>query len=56
MEWKTGCVIVELDFEDGKNLRKECSLLLKRIESAKKLFADDTTLSSSHRDWDILQN
>jgi hypothetical protein len=29
------------DFEDGKSLRKECSLLLKRVESAKKLFADD---------------
>lgn len=29
------------NFESGKNLRKECSLLLKRIESAKKIFSDD---------------
>jgi hypothetical protein len=34
------------DFEQGKLLRKECSLLLKRIESAKKLFLDDKELTS----------
>lgn len=34
------------DFEQGKLLRKECSLLLKRIESAKKLFLDDKGLTS----------
>lgn len=32
------------EFDQGKILRKECSLLLKRVESAKKLFADDPTL------------
>lgn len=32
------------EFDQGKILRKECSLLLKRVESAKKLFADDPAL------------
>jgi hypothetical protein len=34
------------EFDNGKVLRKECSLLLKRIESAKKLFSEDLVLSS----------
>ena len=34
------------DFDEGKTLRKECSLLLKRIESAKKLFTDDKALTT----------
>ena len=33
------------DFEQGKLLRKECSLLLKRIESAKKLFLDEENIA-----------
>lgn len=32
------------EFEEGKGLRKECSLLAKRILSAKKLCADDLDL------------
>ena len=32
--------------EDRKLVRKECSLLLKRIESAKKLFLDNKDLIS----------
>jgi hypothetical protein len=33
-------------FDEGKILRKECSLLIKRVESAKKLFsAEDELLS-----------
>lgn len=34
------------DFEDGRALRKECSLLLKRVESAKKLFSENAELNS----------
>jgi hypothetical protein len=33
------------EFDDGKTLRKERSLLLKRIESAKKLFFTDKNLA-----------
>lgn len=32
------------EFEEGKGLRKECSLLAKRIDSAKKLCIDDLDL------------
>lgn len=34
------------EFEEGKALRKECSLLTKRIDSAKKLCKDDLDLLS----------
>lgn len=34
------------EFEEGKSLRKECSLLLKRMESAKKLCLENNELSS----------
>ena len=32
------------DFEKGKILRKECSLLLKRIQSTRKLISSNTKL------------
>ena len=35
------------NFEKGKIQKKECSLLLKRIESAKKLLLDDKEITSS---------
>ena len=41
------------DFENGKALRKECSLLLKRIESAKKLFEDDQEATSKLNEIEI---
>jgi hypothetical protein len=41
------------NFDEGKTLRKECSLLLKRIESAKKLFIDDKILTSKLLDIEI---
>ena len=34
------------NFDQGKILRKECALLMKRVESAKKLFSDDNDLIS----------
>ena len=34
------------EFDSGKTLRKERSLLLKRVESAKKLFIDDLQISN----------
>lgn len=33
------------EFEEGKTLRKECSLLTKRVESAKKLCSEDSELT-----------
>ena len=44
------------DFEEGKNLRKECSLLLKRIESAKKLFVDDYEMISKLNEIEMTTN
>jgi hypothetical protein len=41
------------EFEDGKSLRKDCSLLIKRIESAKQLLSDNAILVSQLKDLEL---
>ncbi len=41
------------DFDHGKILRKECSLLQKRIDSARKLFSGDETILKKLQDIEL---